>query len=146
MPTQIHRKIAQMPTVKQKAKGLIGNGGDFPTLKQIQDYQKNCPDRLASKNVSASDFRCLLESHHAVPDDLDEPFVLEYKVDSSDDFDYVVTTKRLLEKFSLTDRRNIDMTYKHSKSGFPIMVMGVDDANRRHHRAMLGVSAKQRCE
>jgi len=145
-PTEIHRKIAKMSEKKRKEKGLMGNNRDYPSVIQIQTYQKNNPSRLASKDISVDEFKKLLEKHHAPPEDPDEPFVLIYHAESNEDFDYIVTTRRLMEKYKHTDRRNFDMTYKQSISGHPIQVAGVDDAKRRHHRTMVGVSAGQKCE
>mmetsp|Transcript_39476 Transcript_39476/g.86629 ORF Transcript_39476/g.86629 Transcript_39476/m.86629 type:complete len:921 (-) Transcript_39476:58-2820(-) len=142
-PTEIYNDIVALSHEERVAKGLVGNGKDFPSVKQIQVYQKNCPDRLQAKTVRVDDLKVLLEQHSKTPSDADEPFAIGYRVNGPDDFDYAISTPRLLQKFEESDRRNLDATYKHSTSSYPITVAGVDDANRKHHRGLVGVSSNE---
>lgn len=145
-PTEIHKDIVALSRKEREAKGLIGNKNDFPTVKQIQTYQKNCADFLQAKDIRVEDLEKLCKEHSHIPCEADEPFVIGYQVSGPDDFDFAISTTRLLAKFEESDRRNLDATYKHARSSFPIMVGGVDDANRKHHRAIVGVSSNENCE
>lgn len=87
--------------------------------------------------------RGLCEEMSSEPEDEDEPYVISYQIKSPDDFNIVMSTNRLLKLFSVTIRRNVDGTYKLLKSGHPVIVMGVDDADRVYHPSILSLTATE---
>lgn len=81
-----------------------------------------------------------------VPDDEHAPFILDYHITSEDNFCIVMSTKSLLKKLQKTSRRTMDGTYKLLKSGYPVLIMGVDDADRHNHSIIFAVSATEQGE
>ena len=127
---------------------LYGNTGALPTLDQIQKYSsarnesENGPACRAS--VDRLEAKCSLMA--SAPDDDSEPFVIGYHFTDKDNFAVVVSSKELMKKFSLTKRRAMDGTYKLLKSGFPVLIYGVDDAAGHFHPIAIAVSSTERCK
>lgn len=118
--------------------------GSFPSQEQIAMYKTNYQRESEYERSTVGLIRKLCEDMSAVPEDEDTPYVLSYDIKSSSDFNIVMSTKRLLKLFSVTVRRNVDGTYKLLKSGHPVLLMGVDDANRAYHPCILSLSANER--
>ena len=122
---------------------LLSNHGETPRLSQIQAYAKN--RKKTRRLISEIDAICksLLRDVNDPSLQEDEAFVVDYHVTAIDDFCIVLSTKRLLRIFGLTARRSIDGTYKLLKSGYPVLVMGVDDADRHYHPVIIALSATE---
>lgn len=144
-PTAIFHILSNMPDDELRKEHLYSNNGvDIPSVAQIETYIRNADKDIATIRNHVDKIKELCESMSALPEDEDEPFVMAYQVKSADDFNIVVSTRRLLHKFDRSHRRNIDGTYKLLRSGYPVLVMGLDDANRRYHPAILSISATER--
>lgn len=69
--------------------------------------------------------------------DDDKPFVIDIKASSYEEkekhFQYVFSTKKLLRNASKYKTICVDATYKVVYNGFPLLIMGSIDANRRFH-------------
>ena len=118
--------------------------GSFPSQEQIAMYKTNYQRESEYERNTVALMRKLCEGMSAVPEDEDTPYVLSYYIHSSSDFNIVMSTKRLLKLFSVTVRRNVDGTYKLLKSGHPVLIMGVDDANRTYHPSIMSLSANEK--
>ena len=139
-PQDIHRSIVNE---SDPSLNLCFSDGSFPSLEQIQTYKKNYHRESEYKRNTVGVIRGLCQEMSSVPQDEDEPHVISYQIISPDDFNIVMSTKRLLKLFSVTIRRNVDGTYKLLKSGHPVIVMGVDDANRVYHPSILSLTATE---
>lgn len=70
-------------------------------------------------------------------------YALESKVPT---FRLALSTKKLLDVVCSTDVLHIDATYKLIWQGFPVLVLGITDKNRKSHPLCLGVSTNERQE
>jgi len=144
-PLDIFGTLSNMNDDDLKAMQLYNNDGvNIPSLPAIQTFIKNSNRDIAAlrNHINVAKAKC--EEMSAVPEDVDQPFVLAYQIKSNKDFNIVISTRRLLQKFDESARRNLDGTYKLLKSGYPVLVMGLDDANRKYHPAILSVSATEK--
>lgn len=96
--------------------------------------------------LELSDVISWAKSHEAVPDDDNSPFVLSYdydaeKVDAS--FRLFVTTKALLGLALKTDIIHADGTYKLIWQGYPVLMVGTSDCDRKYHPFGLIVSTNE---
>ena len=99
-----------------------------------------------------------------VPDDLDEPFIVDYniffpdddpedrrgdyevdkKTDKADVFRFFATTKRLLIFSSNANLLlHTDATYSVNWNVFPLLINGTSDLNRTFHPLGLALSSKE---
>ena len=69
--------------------------------------------------------------------------MIDYE-EPEDQFKVVITTRNLL-KFSLHFELVLqtDGTYKLMKQGFPVLILGSSDYNRRFHPILLSVCSRQ---
>ncbi|CAF4538799.1 unnamed protein product [Rotaria socialis] len=80
----------------------------------------------------------------------DEPFVLSYNVTYEDDddddnkFRFFISTKRLLKFFATSTRLHADATYKLSWQGFPVVIVGTTDYDRKFYPFGLGVCSDEK--
>ena len=105
------------------------------------------------------------ESNSAVPEDLDEGFVVKHEgfcnfefkpIDDDDDdddndengmvFRFFITTKRLLNMAIKLNHITTDATYKLIWLGFPVLVVGTTDKNNVYHPYGIGVSTNETAE
>ena len=125
---------------------LYGNTGKLPDLAQIQKYStarnknQGGPAFLASLGRLKEKCKALTSP----PIDDNEPFVIGFHFTNKDRFAVVVSSKKLLKKFSLTRRRAMDGTYKLLISGFPVLIYGVDDADGHFHPIAIALASNER--
>lgn len=142
-PTDIHSNLVNEDRAFLTEQGLYSNDGHLPSVYQIATYAKNVNRDSPFEKNTVGLITEICEELSTEPEDEDAPYIIRYQIKSASDFNIVMSTKRLLKIFSVTIRRNIDGTYKLLRSGFPVLVMGVDDADRRYHPAILSISAKE---
>lgn len=76
------------------------------------------------------------ESNVAVPDDIDKPFVIGFEhSDEAENlrFNLVVSTQRLLQNCADKNILCVDATYNLTWHGYPFMVLGTIDKNKKLH-------------
>lgn len=108
------------------------------------------------EKINRRDFQSFLERHKLTPEDDDEPFILDYKTESTkgkpnaqklteDKFDFVcvLSTKRLLRNAFNMPIFHADSTYKLNWMGFPIHLFGVTDHRRSFHLVAIGFSTQE---
>lgn len=111
----------------------------IPKLKQIQNIIRyNCQKKSTSDIVSIGDVVKWADEHQFKPDlDEDCPFVVDMLASTMDDeeahFQYVVSTKRLLKNALNYKNICVDATYKVVFFGYPLIIMGSIDVNRKFH-------------
>ena len=81
------------------------------SLSAIQTFLKNSNREAAAlrNHIDRVEEKCAAMS--IVPEDVDEPFIIAYQFTSNSDFNIVISTRRLLQKFNESPRRNLDGTY-----------------------------------
>lgn len=76
------------------------------------------------------------QSHSTLPVDEDEPYVFNFEHSQRGEepfFRFVVSTQRLLRHCIGLHQINVDATYKVNWNGFPLMVIGTVDRNKKFH-------------
>lgn len=132
-------------------------------LKAIQDEfinaKKPLPSRIALQNeisklrakvthqstIKLSELHQLLKANLPVPEDEFKAFVLDYKIMDKDDirFDFVISSKKLLELNTKSKVCNADTTYKLIWQGYPVQVTGHTDYNKKFHPTSISVSTNE---
>lgn len=91
----------------------------------------------------------LIESSN-VPDDECEPFIVNYDVhideadDSKNEFRFFISSKLLLQNGIRSNNTHSDATYKLMWQGFPVLIIGFSDRNRKFHPTGISVSTNER--
>lgn len=123
----------------------------MPTLKQIQNIV-NYHNRTHENQpvISVGDVVTWIQKHDESSGDFndDEPFVIGYKhsepVDNERYFQYVISTKQLLKNASGYRNMCADATYKVVYQGYPLLLAGSVDANRKFHLIAAALSVSER--
>lgn len=99
---------------------------------QLNNYiSRQKKNRYGPNNtVKVGDFITWCEKNSDPPSEVNTPFVLKFTVDG-DKVRAIITTKRLLNHLSVTDRLHADGTYKLNWQGLPTVVVGTTDATRK---------------
>lgn len=113
----------------------------MPKISQIQGIIK--PKDI----ISIGDVVSWSEEHLINVDlNIDAPFVIDFKAstyeDEEKDFQYTISTKRLLSQSAHYEAVCMDATYKVNFHGYPLLMIGSIDANRKFHLIALSVSEK----
>ncbi len=118
---------------------------------QLSNFLKNFKDKTIGKTtVSLGELENWCKDHSLVPDDVDEAYVIGYRIhvdeadNSKNEFHFVLSTKRLLDMTKQTKHVMSDATHKLNYEGFPVLVAGVVDQDRKFHPSGFSVSAFER--
>lgn len=127
-------------TANKIRKIFIGEEEKFiPKLSQIQSVIRyHCQTKPSENIVTVGDVVAWAKQHEFKDElDIDTPFVIDSKASTHDDeekyFQYLISTKRLLKNASNYDNICVDATYKVVFHGYPLLVIGSIDANRKFH-------------
>lgn len=91
-----------------------------------------------------------LKECNVVPEDNNNPFVVAYEMDVNDEspdlseFRFFVSTKTLIRNCIDIERMHTDTTYKLIWQGYPVLIMGLSDSNRKFHPAGVCVAMNER--
>lgn len=116
----------------------------IPKLQQIQSIiSYHCGSKTSNNIITNGDVVAWAKEHKSYENiDIDCPFVIDFKASEYDDtdkhFQYVISTKRLLQNASSYTNICVDATYEVNFFGYPLMVIGSVDANRKFH--LIGAS------
>ncbi|KAL0821529.1 hypothetical protein ABMA28_004986 [Loxostege sticticalis] len=150
----VKREINKLFDLRLKPKAILEalnkiEGIKVPSKRQLNNYLY---DRRREKYGRATIYLGELEKwifdRTTIPDDENEVFVFSYYVleDKVPTFRLALSTKKLLNIVCSTDVLHIDATYKLIWQGFPVLVLGTTDKNRKFHPLCLGISTNERQE
>ncbi|CAK1582220.1 unnamed protein product [Parnassius mnemosyne] len=149
IPENVKREINKLFDLRLKPKAILEalnnmTGIKAPSKRQLNNYLY---DRSREKFGRAAIYLGELEKW-TIPDDENEVFVFSYHVIEVEEpsFRLALSTKKLLNIVCSTDILHIDATYKLIWQGFPVLVLGTTDKNRKFHPLCLGVSTNERQE
>lgn len=132
--------------------------------KEIQDEfikaKKPLPPKYLIENVvnkrrkaqeettrfTVADLKKLLDEHVEIPEDDLTAYVLDSRVDDDGkelQFNFVVSSKKLLQNNISSRVCNADSTYKLIWQGFPVQVTGFTDGNKKFHPSAISVSSTE---
>ena len=100
-------------------------------------------------SISLGELEIWADVRRLLPEDDDEVFVCGFESDAgswesrSGYFRIAVSTKRLLRLGSRAQSIHADATYKLIWQGFPVLIVGYSDANRKFHPLVLAVTVTE---
>lgn len=113
----------------------------LPKLYQINNHlAKYKKDKFGPPAIKISDLRRLLDAYIEIPEATDAPYVV-YNLDDTDGFKFFITSKALIAKARGAISLSADATYKLLWQGFPVLLVGTTDLNRKFH--IIGVAVCQ---
>lgn len=146
-------KKVQSRLVNLKREGKFNNV--IPTENQLRYYiSKLKIEKFGPPQISLGELENWCRQHSVPELDLTEledtdPFVIAYKVDYGENdtqksFWFTITSKYLMEIAVDTDNLACDATYKLSLAGFPGVIIGTVDKNKRFHPLSLSIVSNEK--
>lgn len=129
---------------------FIADGEKFiPKLSQIQSIIRyHCQTKPSKDIIKVGDIVAWAENqklNHEIDDDT--PFVIDFKASTCEDqnkhFQYLISTKRLLANAANYENICVDATYKVVFHGYPLLIIGSIDANRKFHLIAASLSVSE---
>uniref|UniRef100_A0A915DS41 MULE transposase domain-containing protein n=1 Tax=Ditylenchus dipsaci TaxID=166011 RepID=A0A915DS41_9BILA len=115
-----------------------------PSMKQIANYKHWI--KKERKLLSLADMHRYAQEHSAVPCDTNAAFVLGFRsamIRQFEHFCLVWSTPRLWNLQESSDGIQVDATHKLTWLGFPILVCGFSDANRKYFGTCIALSSNE---
>lgn len=116
-----------------------------PNVAQVRRILQNQIATVIPPTITYGQLYEWCKSEMAVPEDIDEPFVLDYFNSKApqESFAFIVSTIRLLQ--NTVNRQNVcsDGTYKVTWQGFPLIGVGFLDRTQRFHIIALCLTAHE---
>ncbi|CAF3873774.1 unnamed protein product [Rotaria sp. Silwood1] len=129
------------------------------TRNQVNNYLTQLrKQKFGPSSLSLGELESWCQEKHTVPQSDDESFVvsfhIHYEDDSDDDdedvvddgnkFRFFLSSKRLLQIASISTKLHADATYKLNWQGFPVLVVGTSDCDRKFHPFGLAVCTDEK--
>lgn len=140
----LHLKPKAILAALQKIDGI-----QLPTKKQLGNYLSDRRKiKFGQPIIHLGELEKWIIEHKNIPEDEDEPFVMKYWILESDQpkFRFALTTKKLLKFASSIDVLHVDATYKLIWQGFPVLIIGTTNKNRKFYPLCLGVATNEQKE
>lgn len=121
----------------------------LPTATQIRNFVAN-QKKGNNQNTALTLSRLisLCQRYNQTPTLDDEVFILDYSYEIEEDmvngFQVIFSTRRLLLLSQHAKNIHVDGTYKLVFQGYPVLIIGYSDANRRFHPIALSLSMRER--
>lgn len=130
----------------RKQRGLFGNEAN-PGIRQIEYLLGLFRQGDTEPVVNLGDLMQWCESNATVPTNDDEPFVLSHGISShkkgENGFRFCITTLRLLLLLSEAKKICIDATYKLNWLGYPLIILGTVDQQKKFHPMIYACSSNE---
>lgn len=123
-----------------------------PKSKLINFLTKLRREKYGSDKLDFGKLEKWLSENMEMPAEDNQPFVLDYEVKIDEEnvdksiFRFCVSTKYLLRHASSIQILHSDATYKLIWQGFPVLLVGTTDADRRFHPIAVCVATNEREE
>lgn len=123
-------------------------GFDVPPPAKLRTFLKKLNDlKYGQEKIDCGTLEKWLEESKQVPESDTQPFVMRYEMNYEDEknieFRFVVTTKLLLKNAIDSNRVHADATYKLIWQGFPVLMNGFTDMNRKFHPTCVAVCTSE---
>jgi hypothetical protein len=122
----------------------------LPSKMQLSNFLAVMKTSLYGRHsISLGELQAWAEKRQALPDDEDEVFVCSFDSDPGKDhhnpayFRIALSTKRLLRLGAKSQSVHADATYKLIWQGYPVLITGYSDADRKFHPLMLAVTTHE---
>ncbi|XP_037039624.1 uncharacterized protein LOC119076774 [Bradysia coprophila] len=95
--------------------------------------------------IKLSELHDLLKQHSTIPEDECKAYVVDFKIADENEvrFDFVVSSKKLLDLNTRSQVCNADTTYNLVWQGYPVQVTGHTDFNKKFHPSAISVSTNE---
>lgn len=120
-----------------------------PSVSQIAYLIRAHKNKTAPKMVYLGQLIEWCEGNTAVPENIDDPFVIgyEHSDESSDlNFKIVVSTQRMIQHCTDVHTFCVDATYKLNWHGLPFIVVGKIDKNKKFHALSFALCVNEKTE
>ncbi|KAL0871027.1 hypothetical protein ABMA27_004837 [Loxostege sticticalis] len=136
----LHLKPKAIMTALSKVEGL-----KLPKMSQLKNYLNDCRRGLSGNHtISLGELESWLLDNSALPENLHEAFVTAYEISEKEaSFRFVLSSKYLLELARHVDILHADATYKLIWQGYPVLIVGTTDKQRKFHALCLAVSTTE---
>jgi predicted protein tyrosine phosphatase len=120
----------------------------MPSKIQLANYLSTMKTRLFGKHsISLGELATWAQARRAVPDDDDQAFVCGFEADFEEpSFRICISTPRLLKLGADAKNVHADATYKLVWQGYPVLIVGFSDAERKMHPVGLAVTMREATE
>lgn len=152
----VKNEINRLFDLKMKPKAIMESllkmkNIKVPKMSQLRNYLSDRRRTIYGQStISLGELEAWIHSHSSLPLDPYEVFVLCYRIDDSDEqnptFRFVMSTKYLIEISKDASVVHVDATYKLIWQGFPVLVCGTTDQNRKFHPLCVTVSSNEKKE
>lgn len=154
---EIETEIRAAFEANQKPKAILYNlvrkGFTPPSKTSLNNFLvKLRKEKFGSVALNYGTLEQWLAENVDVPSNENEPFIVNYHVHIDDDdrenskFRFFVSTKLLLKSAVTVDKMHTDATYKLIWQGFPVLLFGTTDSNRKFHPFGASVCTNERAE
>lgn len=106
-------------------------------------------DKFGSEKLHYGTLEQWLKENSKVQDDVNSPFVIDYAVNVDEEnvdkskFRFLVSTKTLIQNAIGAERFHTDATYKLTWQGYPVLIIGMTDSDRKFHPFGVCVSTNE---
>lgn len=158
IPVEVKSIIVDLHHNGMKPKSILrylnekfGENNHIRNVKQISNFLNyNKIIKYEQDKVSLGELIEWLAANSEVPADEDEPYIVQYSHSDYDSpeyyFRFISSTRRLLKLASKAKRIHVDSTYKLVWQGFPVLVIGNTDLNRKFHPYAIAVCCTEKIE
>lgn len=136
----LHMKPKAIMTALTKIEGI-----QVPKMTQLRNYLSDQRRALYGKHtISLGELEQWLQDNSVLPEDPHQTFVIAYEISEGDAaFRFVLSSKYLLKLACDVDILHADATYKFIWQGYPVLIVGTTDKQRKFHALCLAVSTTE---
>lgn len=154
---ELEAEIRNMFDLNTKPKSilyrLVKKGFVPPTKAKLTTFlTKLRKEKFGSEKLHFGTLEKWLNESSALPINDNDPFIVNHEVHVNEEnvenstFRFFVSTKLLLHNAINATKIHTDATYKLVWQGFPILIVGTTDSNRKFHPFGASVSTNERAE
>lgn len=132
---------------------MVVNGFQAPTKSRLTSFlAKLRREKYGDEKLNYGSLHQWLDECSSVPTNESDPFIADFEVNIDDvdeknsSFRFFVTSKILLKNALNAKVIHTDATYKLIWQGFPVLLVGTTDADRRFHLIGISVSTNEKTE
>lgn len=150
---EVKSEINKLFDLHMKPKAILNSlrrveGIKVPTIKQLNNYLSDRRRiKYGSSTISLGELERWILDHSNIPENIHEVFVISYYIFEGEPptFRFVLSTKHLLQLAAYSAKNiHADATYKLIWQGFPVLIVGTTDKERKFHPICLGVCSSER--
>lgn len=152
----VKNEINRLFDLKMKPKAIMESLSKMknikvPKMSQLRNYLSDRRRAIYGQStISLGELEAWIHSHSSLPLDPHEVFVVCYRIEDSDEqnptFRFMKSNKYLIEISKDARVVHADATYKMIWQGFPVLVCGTTDQNRKFHPLCLTISSNEQKE